>query len=196
MSTILEALRELESGRPPGSDAPAAGGGARRSWWVAAAVALGALGAGGSLAFLVVMPGRAARALQTGQPAAPVAASGSLPLAAPATPPASLLDADPPRARVGSRAARADTAEPPAKPAKAARTERTPRVAGEPRLSIAHIAYTAAADERTVELAVGGATPVTLHQGESAGDVEVQLILADRIYVRHAGQIFAVGAAN
>lgn len=202
MSSILEALRELEENRAPGTPTiewPEEPGGLGR---VATGLAVVAAVAGlGLAAFLwtrhtaVVVPVAAAP-----PPAAPpVRSAGALPPAAPA--PAlspSFLDADPPRARLATRGPAPpalDGSERP-EPAVAARPPRAsaPRSAGEPRVEVAGIAYSAVAEQRAVTLAVNGARPVTLREGEAAGEVEVQLILPDRVYVRHAGQIFAVEA--
>jgi hypothetical protein len=55
------------------------------------------------------------------------------------------------------------------------------------------IRYGAGPMERAATLTIDGATPVTLRQGESAGDVEVQLVLPRAVYVRRGGEIFALG---
>jgi hypothetical protein len=54
------------------------------------------------------------------------------------------------------------------------------------------IFYAADIAERAVSLRIGGASPVTLHQGESARGVEVQLITRDGVYVRQGGSIFMI----
>jgi hypothetical protein len=66
------------------------------------------------------------------------------------------------------------------------------RTSGEPRVQVSAINYTPAADHRAAVVRINGGQPVTLHEGESAGEVEVQLITPSSVYVRHAGQIFAV----
>ena len=55
------------------------------------------------------------------------------------------------------------------------------------------IRYGAGQAERAATLVIDGATPVTLRQGESAGDVEVQLVLPQSVYVRRGGEVFALG---
>ena len=42
-------------------------------------------------------------------------------------------------------------------------------------------------------LAIDGAAPVRLRQGEAVGGIEVQLILPGAVYVRRGGDVFAVG---
>jgi hypothetical protein len=59
---------------------------------------------------------------------------------------------------------------------------------------VAALAYADNRGERVVSVAVDGGTPVTLHEGESADGIEVQLILPDRVYVRHGSNVFAVDA--
>jgi hypothetical protein len=55
------------------------------------------------------------------------------------------------------------------------------------------IGYVTAPEKRTATLTVDGAPAVTLRQGESAGGIEVQLILRESVYVRHGPDVFAVG---
>lgn len=66
------------------------------------------------------------------------------------------------------------------------------RPAGEPLVQIAAIGYSPVAEQRVVTLRVNGGPATTLHEGESADGVDVQLIMPGSVYVRHAGQIFAV----
>jgi len=54
------------------------------------------------------------------------------------------------------------------------------------------IGYATAPERRTATLTIDGA-PVTLRQGESASGFEVQLILRESVYLRHGGDVFAVG---
>ena len=56
------------------------------------------------------------------------------------------------------------------------------------------IRYSSSPTERAVTLEVDGGSPVTLHQGESAGELEVQLILPDGVYVRRGGHVWMVSA--
>ena len=46
--------------------------------------------------------------------------------------------------------------------------------------------------QRTVTLLVNG-TRATLHQGESLGGVEVQLIMADGAYLQRGADVFFIG---
>ena len=66
--------------------------------------------------------------------------------------------------------------------------------AGAPQVFVNFLAYSRAAERRTVTLTIGDAGMVTLHEGEAAANVEVVRILADRVHVRHAGQLYAVKA--
>jgi hypothetical protein len=54
--------------------------------------------------------------------------------------------------------------------------------------------YSRAADRRTVSLTIDGGDMVTLHEGESAGSIQVARILPERIHVRYEGRLFAVEA--
>ena len=83
-------------------------------------------------------------------------------------------------------------APPPAVAEPPARLAAPPRVSGDPHVRLAALGYSPAQSRRTAALSVNGGSPVTLREGQSAGDVELTLILADRVYVRHAGQVFAV----
>jgi hypothetical protein len=142
------------------------------------------------------------------------------PLPVPVTPPAAapaMRHDEPPRARVERRssarpAASAVPAAPPAPvtapppaPAvpnpepgpQAAAAPAPPVVASaasgsEPVVRLRSIGYGDASDRRTATLAIDGAQPVTLRQGESASGIEVQLILRDSVYVRHGPDVFAV----
>ena len=130
------------------------------------------------------------------------------PPAAQATPLAALAPVDePPRARVrrwqpaipspapAPTPATVETAvAPPAQPS--ASGETPPRTPGQSGLRLESIAYATAAGERRVTLAIDGAPPVVLRQGESASGIEVQLILPDAVYVRNGTDVFALGAVR
>ena len=58
---------------------------------------------------------------------------------------------------------------------------------------LSSIGYVTAPEKRTATLTIDGAPAVTLRQGESAGGIEVQLILHESVYVRHGPDVFAVG---
>jgi hypothetical protein len=55
------------------------------------------------------------------------------------------------------------------------------------------VAYTSAPERRTATLVIDGAPAVTLRQGESAGSIEVQLIMRDQVYLRYGADVFAAG---
>jgi len=92
-------------------------------------------------------------------------------------------------------AARVAPVEPPAPPppAPAPESPSSASSGGEPRVEVKSIAYAKGRSMRAVTLQIDGARPVTLHEGESAGGVEVQLILPETIYLRHGANIYAVG---
>jgi len=56
------------------------------------------------------------------------------------------------------------------------------------------LVYSRTPARRTVALTIGDVGMVTLHEGESAADVEVVRILSDRVHVRYGGQTFSVRA--
>jgi hypothetical protein len=64
---------------------------------------------------------------------------------------------------------------------------------GESSLSLESIRYTEEPGQRTATLTIDGAPPVTLHQGGTAGGVEVQLILPAAVYIRRGGDVVALG---
>ena len=97
-----------------------------------------------------------------------------------------------PREPAATTAAPPVQAPPPA--ATPRRTEPAVRAGNEPRIQVGAIRYSQAPPERTVTLAIDGGTPLTLHQGESTGDLEVQLILPDGVYVRRGGHVWMVSA--
>jgi hypothetical protein len=63
---------------------------------------------------------------------------------------------------------------------------------GAPRVQLSFLVYSSVPARRTVLLSVGGAGLVSLHEGESTGGVVVQRIFANRIHVRHGGDVFVV----
>ena len=203
MSSILEALRELEA-----SKAPAAPG---TSPWTeertrsrSALETLGILAGGlavGVAAFALVIwfagsafrdPAEPPSGAPPGISASPAAPSpqAAEPAAEPGAPPAWLGHAEPPRARVA----------PGASP-----SERMPsmsRAAQEPAPSpgaaspasddsivvVSSISYSPDSRRRSVTLRVGG-TLATLREGQSMHGVEVQLILPGSVYVRRGGDV-------
>jgi hypothetical protein len=226
VSSILEALRELESDatplRPP--SIPIRDTRRRRSPVAAVAGVLAVVVAGGGALYFVEFRPRQSPSLPaatpTPAPPAParVASATALPPAAPATVPPAVLDAAPPRAQVATGTAPAaptaaeqdaDTTArplrrphptrvvmvPPAPPLPTARPARQPgppRPAGEPRVDVRTIDYVTGTGHRTATLSINGDSPVIVHEGETIGGLDVQLILPDRVYLRHSGQIFAV----
>ena len=203
MSSILEALRELEA-----SKAPAAPGTSpwteERSRSRSALETLGIVAGGlavGAAAFALVIwfagsafrdPAEPPSGAPPGISASPAAPSpqAAEPAAEPGAPPAWLGHAEPPRARVA----------PGASP-----SERMPsmsRAAQEPAPSpgaaspasddsivvVSSISYSPDSRRRSVTLRVGG-TLATLREGQSMHGVEVQLILRDAVYVRRGGEV-------
>jgi hypothetical protein len=71
-----------------------------------------------------------------------------------------------------------------------------PDTPAESTLRVESIRYVEAPGERTVALAIDGAPSVSLRQGESAGGVEVQLILPGAVYVRRGPDVFALGTVR
>jgi hypothetical protein len=194
VSTILEALRERDQGELSVAHVPRHGW-PRWHWSVAAALGLVLAAAGLGLVRThrpTPEPQPAAHAARQSAPAVPLRQSAAI------ESPVRTKDMDaPPRARVG----RWKPMEPPA-----------PTVAGEPRdavpapapaatpgtstVRVQSIGYSPAEGKRTVTLAVDGGSAVTLHQGESAGGVDVQLILPEAVYVRRGADVFALGVVR
>jgi hypothetical protein len=63
---------------------------------------------------------------------------------------------------------------------------------GAPTIRVQSISYSTDPSQRLVTLRIGKEAPVTLHEGESAKGVEVQLVLRDTVYVRHRGNVMAL----
>jgi hypothetical protein len=178
VSSILEALRELEGRRPPASPSvvtpaeppPAVNRAMETLGIVTVGLVLGALGFVLWLRMSSLLPATPARE----DPAPPSVNEKSAPAR-----PAWLETADPPRARVEGQA-RA-TAERPARegdaPAPGA-------------VAVAAIDYAPEAARRTVTLRLGRAPGIRLHEHESAGGYEVQLIEPEAVYVRHGPSVF------
>jgi hypothetical protein len=180
VSTILEALRERDGHGTPGAGEPIAWredpAWMRWRWPAAAIVGLVAIGA-------VLHPLR-----WKPPPPPPSSVAPSIVVqqsVRPAPPPPRNVE-EPPRARVERWK---PTAAPPP-PSSVAGASDTP---AESTLRVESIRYTEAPGERTVALAIDGAPSVSLRQGESAGGVEVQLILPGAVYVRRGPDVFALG---
>jgi hypothetical protein len=69
---------------------------------------------------------------------------------------------------------------------------REPRGADYSGLRVQAIDYSPVAAARAVTLTLDGARPFTLHEGQSARGVEVQLILPEVVYVHIGTDVFAV----
>ena len=195
MSSILEALRELDSQRPPATpgvtapaEPPAAGSRALETLGVAAiGLAIGVLG----FVLFVVFAAFLRSAPPEKPPTPSPAAKKVVEAERTSGPPAWLEMADPPRARVtGQPLARSEAAP----PAKRERPAPESRVSGAPELAIATIDYSPDVANRSVTLQVGGAT-VRLRERESAHGIEVQSIQPDGVYVRRGGDVFMLTPA-
>jgi hypothetical protein len=215
VSTILEALREREPKLTP------AGGGPihradLRDWspWRWALIA-GLAVAAASLP--LVLGGRDAIGPHRPEPRSDLPRPVPVPERSgrSATVPKMPGDGEPPRARVErwrpstspsvaaappAVAAAPTAAPPPAVAAPAPEGAAPPATQGpsagsqtEPAVRLRSIGYVTAPEKRTATLTVDGAPAVTLRQGESAGGIEVQLILRESVYVRHGPDVFAVG---
>lgn len=95
----------------------------------------------------------------------------------------------PPAPQAAARPAR-DAAPPAAAPVFA----RSPT--GAPRLKLSFLVYSAVPERRRVALSIDDASMVTLHEGESAHDVEVERIFADHVELRHGGRTFTLRARD
>jgi hypothetical protein len=80
----------------------------------------------------------------------------------------------------------------PARPAPARPAEAPVRRAGNQDVQMEALAFSSHAHQRTVTLLVDGRR-ATLHQGESLGGVEVQLIMADGAYLQRSGDVVFIG---
>jgi hypothetical protein len=77
-------------------------------------------------------------------------------------------------------------------PARELATATRAYVPGERPIQVRSIAYSRNSAARTVTLLFDEEHAVTLHEGESADGVEVQLILRDTVYLRQGSTVFAV----
>jgi hypothetical protein len=116
----------------------------------------------------------------------------------PANEPTPARTAERPALRPAETAAPVETAAvrppeaPPPPPADEAVAAKPPD--GAPQVIVNFLAWSRAPDRRTVALTIGNAGMVTLHEGESASDLEVARILPDRVHVRWGGRLYAVRA--
>ena len=203
MSSILEALRELEA-----SKGPAAPGTSpwteERSRSRSALETLGIVAGGlavGAAAFALVIwfagsafrdPAEPPSGAPPGISASPAAPSpqAAEPAAEPGAPPAWLGHAEPPRARVAPGASPSErmpsmsrAAQEPAPSPGAASPAQDDSI-----VAVSSISYSPDSRRRSVTMRVGG-TLATLREGQSMHGVEVQLILRDAVYVRRGGEV-------
>ena len=204
MSSILEALRELEASKAPA--APGTGTWTEepsrsRSALETLGIVAGGLAIGAAAFALVIWlagptpkgvaesPGGAAPGSDAARPAAPPP-QASEPAAGSAAPPAWLGRAEPPRARVAPGASPSESIpaasrapQAPAQPSGAASPAQDDSV-----VAVSAISYSPDVGRRSVTMRVGG-TLVTLREGQSTHGVEVQLILPGSVYVRRGAEI-------
>ena len=203
MSSILEALRELEASKSPATP----GTGDWTDEGIRSRTSLetfGIIGAGlllGAMAFLLVVWLSAPSVPAPVEPAAPPAPSAVPPPAAaeqpggpatlPGAPPAWLERAAPPHARVAPDASPSERE--PSAPSAASATVRQPArpgaISATPAdVAVTSISYSADGRRRSVTMRVDGQL-ATLREGQSAHGVEVQLILPAEVYVRRGADI-------
>jgi hypothetical protein len=188
VSSILEALRELETRQPPATQTVAAAEPPRESRRHVETVGVIAIGlVVGALAFGVVLWLPDALTALVPKASVEKAPAAATPAERQPVRPAWLENADPPRARVTTTPAAA-TPDHPARDAAAPRPRAGAGRAGAP-VEVAAIEYSADVSRRAVALRIDGGEPVRLHEHESAGGVEVQLIEADGVYVRRGGEV-------
>ena len=203
MSSILQALRELEASKSPATP----GTGDWTDEGIRSRTSLetfGIIGAGlllGAMAFLLVVWLSAPSVPAPVEPAAPPAPSAVPPPAAaeqqaepatvPGAPPAWLERASPPRARVAPDASPAERT-PVGSPAAPAAARPPAPAAGAASagadVAVTSISYSADGRRRSVTMRVDGQL-ATLREGQSAHGVEVQLILPAEVYVRRGADI-------
>jgi hypothetical protein len=198
VSSILEALRELEGERPPAvrrvippSEPPprAAHRAVDAFIPVLGGLAIGVLG----VALWLWGP---TMVRPTPPSAVPPAADAPQPAAgAPDRPPAWLEKADAPRAKVSRRTA--GTPAPDARrevdttAAVAPRDHDAPRSAPDGQVAVESIRYAANAHERVATMRIGGRR-VTLRQRESVDGVEVQLIMPNGVYLQRGAEVYLI----
>lgn len=202
MSSILEALRELEGERPPALRREIPSAEPPRTVRRAAGAFIPVLGglAVGVLAFVLYAIGPRLMA-ELPRDAAPTEGTGTIAGDTKATePPSWLGTAEPPRARVNP-----GTAPAPERPAVAPSRPTTPApsveaaagdghdapraTSGGGQVAVESIAYSANAAERVATLRIHGRR-VSLRQRESADGIEVQLILPNGVYVQRGGEVY------
>jgi hypothetical protein len=208
MSSILEALKELEANKAPA--APGTGEWAQepirqRSELmtlviVGAGLLLGAIVVALAVWFTGSAPAERTEALDDVAPAADVAPPDMPPLqqsalpeavepeAVPGARPAWLERVQPPRARVASAGSPPDRAfSAPSAPRSAAPPEVASPGQGAD-VAVRSISYSPDGRRRSATVRVNGQV-ATVHEGESVHGIEVQLILPGSVYVRHGAEI-------
>jgi len=194
VSSILEALRELESQQPPTmrstlppSDPPSRiNGGMETVGLAAIGLVIGALLFVGVTAAWSLYPVAATRvaAVVTAARARVDAPAVAPTVATQATSrPAWLEGADPPRARLAQAAA------------PAAEHPRTREVrTGGSAVEVTSLSYSPDPGRRSVALRLDNGDVVSLHERDSARGIEVQLIDKDGVYVRRGGDVTRLSA--
>jgi hypothetical protein len=212
VSSILEALKELEGDRASATkkttsvvDAPPA---PERS--LGALIPLSGGLAIGIVAFGLYAWGPRLVGSPAAPPSAPVTESAAVETKAPPQSPEWLERVEPPRARfapppdapapprpaaaaaeVPAEEGAAKAAAPPTpEPAPTPKATAT-RGGGNRQVQVVGLAFSAHTYQRTVTLLVDGRR-ATLHQGEALGGVEVQLIMADGVYLQRGAEVFFV----
>ena len=209
MSSILEALRELEGERPPATrrEIPPSEPTSPTRRASGALIPLTGGLAIGILAFGVYAWGPSLLALRPASEPSPRPGSDTGMSARPADTatterPAWLDTADAPRARVNRGATSAPAPERPAastardpaatavpEPAsEEARAEPRPSTSGG-QVAVESIAYAANAAERTATMRFHGRR-VTVRQRESIDGIEVQLIMPNGVYLQHGSEVY------
>jgi hypothetical protein len=208
MSSILEALRELEANKAP--TAPGTSEWAQepirpRSELMVLVIVGAGLLLGAIVVALVVwfsaptpserteVPDDVAPVADLAPPETPpeqqqVLAEAAEPEAAPGAPPAWLERVQPPRARVASAGSPPDR---PFSTASAPRSAPPPEVASAGQgadIAVRSITYSPDGRRRSATVRVNGQI-ATVHEGETVHGVEVQLILPGSIYIRHGADI-------
>ena len=207
MSSILEALRELEASKgpaAPGTSAWTEEYGRSRSALETLGIVAGGLALGGAAFALVIWlagsafrdppepPGGAAPVIGAspgiGAPPAAPSPQASEPAAGPAAPPAWLGRAEPPRARVTPGASPSERMPSMSRAAPAPAPGAASPASDDSIVVVSAISYSPDSRRRSVTMRVGG-TLATLREGQSMRGVEVQLILRDSVYVRRGGEV-------
>ena len=201
MSSILEALKELEGSKPSSSRSRAAWAAGtteerppiRRAAEVFGVVAFGlALGAAGFS--LVLWLGAGGESEPAASPPAPAvrAERPETAGATPALPPAAAAPSVPPwLARMGPPRGRVEGEDRPAAATESA-TAAAPRAAG---LSLVRVHYGESRSERTATLRIDGSA-IVLHEGETVQGIELQLVTAEGVYVRRGGEVLMLAPSR